>query len=77
MPSNQETQVLIIGGGIGGLTLAALCKRLNISCLVLERSSKVSLLRVLPAPLGLSHLILQSHDWWYDEFHTAKKLTQK
>ncbi|KAL8734408.1 MAG: hypothetical protein Q9181_003229 [Wetmoreana brouardii] len=45
----QETQVLIIGGGIGGLTLATLCKRLNISCLVLERSKKVS-----PAGAGIS-----------------------
>lgn len=45
----QETQVLIIGGGIGGLTLAALCRRLNISCLVLERSKKVT-----PAGAGIS-----------------------
>ncbi|KAL8725321.1 MAG: hypothetical protein Q9166_007427 [cf. Caloplaca sp. 2 TL-2023] len=45
----QETQVLIIGGGIGGLTLATLCRRLNISCLVLERSKKVS-----PAGAGIS-----------------------
>ncbi|KAL9604070.1 MAG: hypothetical protein Q9179_001993 [Wetmoreana sp. 5 TL-2023] len=49
MQSIQETQVLIIGGGIGGLTLATLCKRLNISCLVLERSKKVS-----PAGAGIS-----------------------
>ncbi|KAL8677038.1 MAG: hypothetical protein Q9186_006501 [Xanthomendoza sp. 1 TL-2023] len=45
----RETQVLIVGGGIGGLTLAALCKRLNISCLVLERSKKVT-----PAGAGIS-----------------------
>ncbi|KAL8857823.1 MAG: hypothetical protein Q9178_005579 [Gyalolechia marmorata] len=45
----QETQVLIVGGGIGGLTLAALCRKLNISCLVLERSKKVT-----PAGAGIS-----------------------
>ncbi|KAL8800506.1 MAG: hypothetical protein Q9182_005142 [Xanthomendoza sp. 2 TL-2023] len=45
----QETQVLIVGGGIGGLTLAALCRKLNISYLVLERSKKVT-----PAGAGIS-----------------------
>ena len=45
----SETQVLIIGGGIGGLTLAALCRKLNISCLVLERSKQI-----LPAGAGIS-----------------------
>lgn len=44
-----DTQVLIIGGGIGGLTLAALCRKLNISCLVLERSKQI-----LPAGAGIS-----------------------
>lgn len=38
MSSPRHTQVLIIGGGIGGLTLAAICKRIGISCLVLERT---------------------------------------
>ncbi|KAL8777580.1 MAG: hypothetical protein Q9194_002475 [Teloschistes cf. exilis] len=45
----QETQVLIVGGGIGGLALAALCRRLNIAYLVLERSKKVT-----PAGAGIS-----------------------
>ena len=45
----RKTQVLIIGGGIGGLTLAAILKKINISCLVLERSEKVS-----PAGAGIS-----------------------
>ncbi len=49
MNPSQHTQVLIIGGGIGGLTLAALCKKLNISCLVLERSKKIS-----PVGAGIS-----------------------
>lgn len=33
-----DTEVLIVGGGIGGLTLAAILRRINISCKVLERS---------------------------------------
>lgn len=45
----QHTQVLIIGGGIGGLTLAVLCRKLNISCIVLERSKKLS-----PVGAGIS-----------------------
>ena len=45
----RDSQVLIIGGGIGGLTLAALCRKLNISCLVLERSKKIS-----PVGAGIS-----------------------
>lgn len=49
MEHAQETQVLIIGAGIGGLTLAAICKKLNISCRVLERSP-----RVTPAGAGIS-----------------------
>ena len=44
-----DTQVLVIGGGIGGLTLAALCRKLNISCLVLERSKQIQ-----PAGAGIS-----------------------
>ena len=64
MRSNQETQVLVIGGGIGGLTLAALCKKLDISCRVLERSPKVGLFKVLPA---LSHLLIRTHDLWFNE----------
>ena len=34
--------VLIIGGGIGGLMLAAICRKLNISFLVLERGEKIT-----------------------------------
>lgn len=49
MQASQEIQVLIIGGGIGGLMLAAICRQLNISCLVLERSKKVT-----PAGAGIS-----------------------
>jgi 2-polyprenyl-6-methoxyphenol hydroxylase-like FAD-dependent oxidoreductase len=35
----MQTQVLIAGGGIGGLTLAALCWKIGIPCKVLERST--------------------------------------
>lgn len=44
-----ETQVLIIGGGIGGLTLAAICRKTGISCKVLERTKEVT-----PAGAGIS-----------------------
>ncbi|KAL2758019.1 hypothetical protein ACRALDRAFT_1068469 [Sodiomyces alcalophilus JCM 7366] len=37
--SPVDTQVLIVGGGIGGLTLAAILQRLDIPCIVLERSN--------------------------------------
>ncbi|KAK7423160.1 hypothetical protein QQX98_001236 [Neonectria punicea] len=33
-----DAEVIIVGAGIGGLTLAAICKQLNISCKVLERT---------------------------------------
>ncbi|KAM0333320.1 hypothetical protein ACHAQA_001981 [Verticillium albo-atrum] len=33
-----DAQILIVGGGIGGLTFAAICHRLGITCKVLERS---------------------------------------
>ena len=49
MQPSQHAQVLIIGGGIGGLTLAAICRRLNISCIILERSKKLS-----PVGAGIS-----------------------
>ncbi|KAI9676092.1 MAG: hypothetical protein M1817_000835 [Caeruleum heppii] len=44
-----DTRVLINGGGIGGLTLAAILTRLNIPCMVLERSSKIT-----PVGAGIS-----------------------
>ncbi|GAD98574.1 FAD binding monooxygenase [Paecilomyces variotii No. 5] len=44
-----DAQVLIIGGGLGGLTLAAICKKTGVSCKVLERSKQVS-----PAGAGIS-----------------------
>ena len=42
MASLSSIQVLIVGGGIGGLTLAAICQKLGISCLVLERTLKLT-----------------------------------
>jgi salicylate hydroxylase len=36
-----DAQVIIVGGGIGGLTLAAICKRLGLTYKVLERTEEV------------------------------------
>ena len=49
MPERPDTQVLIVGGGIGGLILAAILRRLSISCIVLERSEALT-----PVGAGLS-----------------------
>ncbi|KAH6899710.1 putative monooxygenase [Thelonectria olida] len=38
MDSFIDAEVIIVGAGIGGLTLAAVCKQLGISCKVLERT---------------------------------------
>jgi salicylate hydroxylase len=39
---SQSADVIIVGGGIGGLMLAAICRKLNISFLVLERSEEIT-----------------------------------
>lgn len=39
---SQSADVIIIGGGIGGLMLAAICRKLQISFLVLERSEEIT-----------------------------------
>ncbi|KAJ5533458.1 FAD binding monooxygenase [Penicillium frequentans] len=44
-----DAQVLIVGGGIGGLTLAGICKKLGISYKVLERSAEIT-----PVGAGIS-----------------------
>ncbi|KAL2013567.1 hypothetical protein VTN00DRAFT_1092 [Thermoascus crustaceus] len=52
MASQQQqfdARVLIIGGGIGGLTLAAICRKIGISCKVLERTKELT-----PAGAGIS-----------------------
>ncbi|KAG7054835.1 FAD binding monooxygenase [Colletotrichum scovillei] len=52
MSSSQvDAEVLIVGAGIGGLTLAAILSRLDISCKVLERSD---VLRPVGAGISLS-----------------------
>lgn len=43
MDSSQKTQIIIIGGGLGGLTLAIILQRLDIQCIVLERSESFKL----------------------------------
>lgn len=40
--SADTTDILIVGAGIGGLTLAAICHKLNIPYLVLERGEKIT-----------------------------------
>ena len=45
----DDAQVLIIGGGIGGLTLGLLCRKLNLSYVIVERSKELS-----PAGAGIS-----------------------
>ena len=49
MASSSDTRILIVGGGIGGLTLAAICRRIDIPCIILERSEKLA-----PAGAGIS-----------------------
>ncbi|OHE92886.1 hypothetical protein CORC01_11828 [Colletotrichum orchidophilum] len=49
--SPVDVQVLIVGAGIGGLTLAAILSRLEVSCKVLERSD---MLRPVGAGISLS-----------------------
>ncbi|KAK0370800.1 hypothetical protein CLIM01_11850 [Colletotrichum limetticola] len=49
--SPVDAEVLIVGAGIGGLTLAAILSRLDISCKVLERSD---VLRPVGAGISLS-----------------------
>ncbi|KAJ9490165.1 hypothetical protein VN97_g3104 [Penicillium thymicola] len=44
-----DAQVIIVGGGIGGLTLAGICKKLGISYKVLERSAEIT-----PVGAGIS-----------------------
>lgn len=51
MAASVDAQVIIVGGGIGGLTLAAIFKRLDISCKVLERSD---VLRPVGAGISLA-----------------------
>ena len=41
MMTEIDYQVIIIGGGIGGLTLASICRQVGLTCRVLERASSV------------------------------------
>ncbi|PHH63851.1 hypothetical protein CDD81_5408 [Ophiocordyceps australis] len=65
-----DAQVIIVGAGIGGLTLAAICRQLDISFKVLERTASLhpvgagislapNALRVLDQ-LGIYHELLKS-----------------
>ncbi|KAI0205151.1 putative monooxygenase [Astrocystis sublimbata] len=61
-----ETDILIIGGGIGGLTLATICRKLGIKCKILERTKTLQ-----PVGAGISlapnALKLLDHLGLYDE----------
>lgn len=48
-PDIQTTKVLIVGGGIGGLTLGAILTQLSIPFVILERSPKIT-----PVGAGIS-----------------------
>ncbi|RAK74478.1 FAD-dependent oxidoreductase [Aspergillus fijiensis CBS 313.89] len=47
--ATTKVDVLIVGGGIGGLTLAGICKKLGITYKVLERSAEIT-----PVGAGIS-----------------------
>jgi len=53
MPSSPDgdsyASIVIIGAGLGGLTLAAICRKVNLRCIVLERTEKLT-----PAGAGIS-----------------------
>lgn len=49
MVHKPDAQVLIIGGGIGGLLLATICRKVNIQCKVLERTKQLE-----PVGAGIS-----------------------
>ena len=49
MALSHKTQIIIVGGGLGGLTLAAILRGLDIQCIVLERSESSQ-----PAGAGIS-----------------------
>lgn len=51
MATNLDAEVIIVGGGIGGLTLAAICRRLSVSVRVLERTE---VLRPVGAGISLA-----------------------
>jgi salicylate hydroxylase len=48
-PCPPTAPIIIIGAGIGGLTLAAICRKVNLSCIVLERTEECT-----PAGAGIS-----------------------
>ena len=50
-PSSSTPDVLIVGGGIGGLTLALSCHQAGISCRVFEAAPEI-----LPLGVGINLL---------------------
>ncbi len=49
----NKPRVIIVGAGIGGLTLAILMEKANIPYEVLERATEVKMLGIMLCPLAL------------------------
>ena len=62
----NRPQVLIVGAGAVGLTMGILLKKLNISCLIIEKSSKRSnetkAILLHSGSIEILEILLKEHD---------------